>query len=58
MSISNRQLRRIKRHSAKRIKKQMRTDLFYLIKPKPKFLPRFLWIKILKKFLDLDFDNF
>lgn len=58
MSISNRQLRRIKRHSANKIKNKMRTDLFYLLKPKPKFLPRFVWIKILKRLLDLDFENF
>ena len=52
--IRPRQLRKLRRNVKRRMLKEMREDLYYLLKPRPRFFPRWLWIKFLRYFLDLD----
>ncbi len=54
MAISPRQFRRFQKRAAKKIKQQMKTDINYLLKPKPKFLPRKIWLYLILMLLDLD----
>lgn len=55
--ISARQLRKMDRKIKQEVMQKMRKDLFYLLKPQPKFLPKWLWIKILRRLLNLDFNK-
>ena len=52
--ITARQLRRLERRTKDDVLNQMRKDLKYLIKPRPRFLPNFMWIAILRKLLNLN----
>lgn len=54
---SPRAMRRLKRETKKRLLREMREDLHYLIKPKPWWIPQKIWHRVLKQFLDLDFQN-
>jgi len=51
---SRRNLRRMVSGDRRKIVKLMKKDLNSLIKPKPKCLPKFLWLWILKKLLITD----
>jgi len=56
--FSPRQLRRMRRGAIREIRGKMREDLKYLVKPKPKYWPKFIWIYFLKKLIDIDFKKF
>ena len=53
MSTFQRQLRRESRANRLKILKQMRKDMIYLLKPKPRFWPRKGWMWLLTKLLNL-----
>ena len=55
--LSSRQLRRLERRTKQEVMAKMRKDLMYLLKPKPKWLPKWLWIKILRRLLNLNINN-
>ena len=47
--ISRRTLRRMATRDRQKIVKVMKSDLAYLIKPRPKYLPMFFWVWLLSK---------
>lgn len=57
MSTFQRQLRKETRAVRHGIIKQMRKDLIYLLKPCPKYCPKFVWMWLLKKLLNLTPDQ-
>lgn len=50
-------LRNENRKFGQKIKKEMRTNLMYLIKPRPRWIPKKIWIWTLKRFLNLPNKN-
>ena len=46
-------LRNENRKMAQKIKNEMRENLTYLIKPRPRWIPKKIWIWMLKRFLNL-----
>lgn len=50
--LSRRNLRRMMTGDRRKIVKQMKKDLGYLLKPKPKFWPNWFWKRVLKKVLN------
>ena len=52
MSRSARQLRRQRQAYQRKVVKQMRNDMLYIIKPRPRFLPNRLWLFLLKKLIN------
>ena len=54
MPTFRRQLKKHSRAVQHGIIKQMRKDILYLLKPKPKFLPKFIWMCLLRKILNLN----
>lgn len=48
-----RKLRREGMLTRRKIKKEMRKDLLYILKPKPKYWPKRMWMWLLKKLLNL-----
>ena len=57
MPTFRKQLRTQSRVVRRGLIKQMRKDLIYLLKPKPKFWPNFFWMWSLRKLLHLKPDN-
>ena len=53
MASFQRQLKRQARSTRLKIVKEMRKDLLYILKPKPKFWPKRIWMWLLKKLLNL-----
>lgn len=51
--FTHRKLRNVNRNLGKKIKQEMRTNLMYLIKPRPRWIPKKIWIFLLKLFLNL-----
>lgn len=52
-----RQMRNETRKMGQKIKNEMRTNLIYLIKPRPRWIPKKIWVWILKRFLNLPKKN-
>ncbi len=48
-----RHIRQANRKLGNQIKEEMRSNLMYLIKPRPKFIPRTVWVWLLRRFLNL-----
>lgn len=48
-----RQLRNINRDLGQKIKNEMRSNLMYLVKPRPRWIPKRIWVFFLKLFLNL-----
>ena len=46
-------MRNENRKMGQKIKNEMRTNLTYLIKPRPRYIPKKIWIWILKRILNL-----
>lgn len=55
--LSPRQLRRLDRKIKAEIMGKMKEDLMYLIKPRKKYIPRFVWRWLLKNILNLNLNN-
>lgn len=52
-----RTIRRQARGTRRKILKKMRRDLIYMLKPRPRFLPNFIWLRRLKRLLILKPDQ-
>ena len=50
-------MRNENRKMGQKIKNEMRTNLMYLIKPRPRWIPKKIWVWILKRFLNLPKKN-
>ena len=50
-------MRNENRKMAQKVKNEMRTNLMYLIKPRPRWIPKKIWIWVLKRFLNLPKKN-
>ncbi len=46
-------MRNENRKMGQKIKNEMRTNLTYLIKPRPRYIPKKIWVWILKRILNL-----
>jgi len=53
MPTFRRQLKQYNTDIRRGLIKQMRKDMMYLLKPCPKHLPKFIWMWLLKKLLNL-----
>jgi len=51
--FSPRQLRRVNRNVALKVKNELKTNLMYLVKPRPRWVPKMIWVFLLKLFLNI-----
>lgn len=51
--FTHRFVRNENRKMGMKIKNEMRENLMFLIKPRPRWIPKKIWIWILKRFLNL-----
>ncbi len=52
-----RQMRNETRKMGQKVKNEMRSNLMYLIKPRPRWIPMKIWVWMLKRFLSLPEKN-
>ena len=50
-------IRNENRKMGQKIKNEMRENLMFLIKPRPRWIPKKIWIWMLKRFLNLPTKN-
>lgn len=55
--INPRFMRNENRKFGQKIKNEMRTNLMYLIKPRPRWIPKKIWVWMLRRFLNLPKKN-
>ncbi len=51
--FSPRQLRRVNRNVALKVKNELKTNLMYLVKPRPRWIPKKIWVFLLNLFLNI-----
>lgn len=55
--VTPRLIRSQSRMIGNRLKEEMRSNLMYLVKPRPRCIPKFVWVWMLKRFLNLPKKN-